>query len=70
MNAAEILQTLSPKRILLETDGPYQNIERGVETLPQNLPQLAQQIAELMQIPYAKFAQIIINNQNEFLGEK
>lgn len=69
-NAAEILRALRPERILLETDGPYQNLERGVETLPQNLPQLAQQIAALMQIPYAEFAQIIVNNQNEFLGEK
>ena len=69
-NAAEILQTLNLRQILLETDGPYQNLERGVETLPQNLPYLAQKIAELLQMPYKELAQIIINNQNEFSGEK
>ena len=69
-NAAEILRSLNLSQILLETDGPYQNLERGAETLPQNLPILAQRIAELLQIPYVEFAQIIINNQNTFLGEK
>lgn len=69
-NAAEILKALDLKRILLETDGPYQNIERGVETLPQNLPTLAQKIAELAEIPYGELAQIIADNQTEFSGEK
>lgn len=69
-NTAEILNALDLNRILLETDGPYQNIERGVETLPQNLPTLAQKIAELREIPYAELAQIIAANQTEFSGEK
>ena len=69
-DAGELLRSLSLKRILLETDGPYQNLERGVETLPQNLPLLARKIAELRQIPYEEFAQIIISNQKDFLGEK
>ena len=69
-NAAEILRALDLSQILLETDGPYQNFERGIETLPQNLPLLAQKIAELLQIPNAEFAQIINNNQHHFLGEK
>ena len=69
-NAAEILQTLNLRQILLETDGPYQNIERGIETLPENLPQLAQKIADFIHIPYAELATIIEKNQREFLGEK
>jgi TatD DNase family protein len=69
-NAAEILRELDLNQILLETDGPYQNFEKGVETLPQNLPQLAADIAGLLQIPPAEFAQTICKNQNEFLGEK
>ena len=69
-NAAEILRALDLSQILLETDGPYQNFERGIETLPQNLPLLAQKIAELLQIPNAEFAQIINNNQHHFWGEK
>ena len=69
-NAAEILKSLNLRQILLETDGPYQNIERNIETLPQNLPHLGQQIAELLQMPYEEFEQIICHNQNKFLGEK
>lgn len=69
-NAAEILQQLSLQQILLETDGPYQNIERGVETLPQNLPLLAKEIALRLKIPYQEFVKIIIHNQQKFLGEK
>lgn len=69
-DAAKILKALDLHRILLETDGPYQNIERGVETLPQNLPLLAQKIAELAEIPYSELAQIIAANQREFSGEK
>lgn len=68
-NAAEILRALNLSQILLETDGPYQNIERGVETLPQNLPLLAQKIAALLQLPFAEFAQIINNNQRTFMEE-
>ena len=68
-NAAEILHSLNLHRLLLETDGPYQNIERGAETLPQNLPILAQKIADLLQIPIATFEQIIFKNQVLFSGE-
>ena len=69
-NVAEILKSLDLRQILLETDGPYQNIEKSTETLPQNLPFLAQKIADFIQIPYEEFTQIIYHNQNEFLGEK
>ncbi len=68
-NAAEILRALNLSQILLETDGPYQNLERGIETLPQNLPLLAQKIAELLQLPFAEFTQIINNNQRTFMEE-
>ena len=68
-NATEILRALNPTQILLETDGPYQNFEHGVETLPQNLPLLAQKIADLLQIPYTEFVQIITANQTAFSGE-
>lgn len=69
-NATEILQALNPQQLLLETDGPYQNFERGQETLPQNLPFLAQKIAELIHLPYDEFAAIIAHNQQTFTGEK
>ncbi|MBR3676125.1 MAG: TatD family hydrolase [Alphaproteobacteria bacterium] len=69
-NAAEILRSLNLRQILLETDGPYQNIERGSETLPQNLPDLAQKIAVLLQMPTAELEELIVENQNVFLGER
>ena len=69
-NAVEILQKLDIKQLLLETDGPYQNIEAGKETLPENLPFLAQKIAELLQISPFEFSEIIYRNQQSFQEEK
>lgn len=68
-NAAEILRGISLHRILLETDGPYQNYISNEETLPQNLPFLAQEIAKSVGISFAEFSDILTNNQQEFLGE-
>lgn len=68
-NAAEILRGISFKRVLLETDGPYQNNIVGEESLPQNLPYLVTQIAELGNIPLEEFSDILSQNQQEFLGE-
>lgn len=69
-NAAEILRGISLNRVLLETDGPYQNNIKGEETLPQNLPLLAEKIAELSEVPLTEFLEILTHNQQEFLGEK
>ena len=69
-NAAEILRGISLNRVLLETDGPYQNNVKGEETLPQNLPLLAEKIAELAEVPLTEFLEILTHNQQEFLGEK
>ena len=68
-NATEILRGISLNRVLLETDGPYQNIIKGEETLPQNLPNLAQKIAELIGIDLSEFWDILNRNQQEFWGE-
>lgn len=68
-NATEIIRGISLKRVLLETDGPYQNNITGEESLPQNLPYLATQIAELGSIPLEEFSDILSENQKEFLGE-
>ncbi|MBQ8482533.1 MAG: TatD family hydrolase [Alphaproteobacteria bacterium] len=68
-NADEILRNLSFKRVLLETDGPYQNNISGEETLPQNLPYLAAEIAKTAGIPFDEFSDILSRNQQEFLGE-
>lgn len=69
-NAADILHGISLDKVLLETDGPYQNNVKGEETLPQNLPLLAEKIAELAEVPLTEFLEILTHNQQEFLGEK
>lgn len=68
-NVAEILLGISLNRVLLETDGPYQNNVKGEETLPQNLPILAQKIVELTGIDLSEFSDILNRNQQEFLGK-
>ena len=68
-HAAEIMRSLNLQQILLETDGPYQNFIAGAETLPQNLPDLAGKIADLLHMPFTEFTNIIIENQKKFLGE-
>ena len=67
-NNTEILRSISLEKVLLETDGPYQNNTDG-ETLPQNLQFLAEQIATLSGISIAEFSDILADNQRKFLGE-
>lgn len=69
-NAAQIIKSLDLSRVLLETDGPYQSGEKGVETMPQNLPQLAQKIAELRGISVAELAEHLNTARLNFIGEK
>lgn len=68
-NAPEIIQGISLDRVLLETDGPYQNNVKGKETLPQNLPFLAEKIAEMANVSIDNFLEQLKYNQQEFLGE-
>lgn len=69
-NVAEILQNISFDKVLLETDGPYQNNIKGEETLPQNIPFLAAKIAELANVSQESFLECLNHNQQEFLGEQ
>ena len=68
-NAAEILRNISFGKILLETDGPYQNNIKDEETLPQNLPLLAEEISNLSGMELIDFLNILNQNQQKFLGE-
>jgi TatD DNase family protein len=68
-NAAQIINSLNLSRVLLETDGPYQSGEKGVETMPQNLPLLAEKIAELRGLETARLAEILYQNWRHFTGE-
>lgn len=69
-NAAQIVQSLDLSKIFLETDGPYQSGISNQETLPQNLPLLAEQISTLKQMPLAKLSDILAANWQKFSGEK
>jgi TatD DNase family protein len=68
-NVAEIIKNLNLAQILLETDGPYQNLEHRVETLPQNLPSLAEKIAQILNITHEKLQNILQQNWQNFMGE-
>ena len=68
-NAAEILQEISLERILLETDGPYQNIVPQSESFPKDIPQLAEKMADILNMEYSQFSKIIFVNQQRFIGE-
>ena len=68
-NAIEIVKSLDSTQILLETDGPYQNLESRTETLPQNLPNLAEKIAQMLNITLSEFQSILQQNWQNFIGE-
>lgn len=67
-NMVEILQNLDINHILLETDGPYQNNTNG-ETMPENLPQLAEKIAPIFGQSASQLSRILMQNLQNFLGE-
>ena len=67
-NAAEIIKSLDFTQVLLETDGPYQNIVPQKGTLPQDLPLLAQKIAEILKITLDELCNRLYINQQQFLG--
>ena len=67
-NRVEILQNIDINQILLETDGPYQNIDNS-ETLPENLFLLAAQIAPIFGLSAEQLSCIIMKNWLNFIGE-
>ncbi len=68
-NYAELLQQLNIRQLLLETDGPYQSGQKDVQSLPQNLPQLAEKIAAVFNMPVYEFSEIIAADWRAFKGE-
>ncbi len=69
-NSEKIIKNIDLSRILLETDGPYQSGIPQVETLPQDLPLLAEKIASIRKISVDKLMQILEDNRQLFSGEK
>lgn len=68
-NLEDMFRHLNLRQILLETDGPYQNWPEKTETLPQNLPSLAEKIASYSGVSLNEFLEILYNNQQCFLGD-
>lgn len=62
----EVLQSVPADRILLETDGPYQGPVHGQEVYPENLPELAAEIAALRGEDTEDLVQKIYENSLEF----
>lgn len=68
-NYTELLQRLNLHQLLLETDGPYQSGHKDKQSLPQNLPQLAKEIAAVFNMPVCEFSETIAANWQTFKGE-
>ncbi len=68
--AENIIKNIDLNRVLLETDGPYQPLNKGDISLPENLPQLAQFIADIRQISLAEMQDILYQNWLNFTGER
>lgn len=66
----EVLREIPIERILLETDGPYQGPVRGQEVYPENLPELAVEIAKLRGEDAEALAQKIYDNSLAFIGNR
>mgnify|MGYP002868556230 CR=1 FL=1 len=65
----QILHNLNITQILLETDGPYQNISVGMETMPYNLPILAEKLAKYFGLTKQQFINVLIENWLNFKGD-
>ena len=68
-NHEDILRRLNPRLLLLETDGPYQSGHKDIQSLPQNLPLLADKISSILNFPLDEFLKILYANWQDFKGE-
>jgi len=69
-NAAEIVRSVPRERLLLETDGPYQSLEKGSESSPCFLPELAAQAAAYRHEDAEDLAEAVYqNSRGLFYGE-
>lgn len=66
----EIVLSVPMDRILLESDGPYQSLERGLESSPLDILPLAEKIASLRVQRVEDFLQNVYANSEEFINGK
>lgn len=65
---AKIIPSIPKERLLLETDGPYQSYRAGQEGVSTQLPQMAQEIADIRGEELSKMAAQIYQNSLEFIN--
>ncbi len=64
----KIVQAVPQNRILLESDGPYQSLNKSETSTPLYIPELAKKIASVRGENFEDFAKIIYNNSMEFIN--
>lgn len=64
----EIVPLIPIERLLLETDGPSQSLNRGSEGTPRELPVLAAEIAALRDEETSSLAAQVYQNSQEFIN--
>ena len=67
-DAAELLKQIPQDRLLIETDSPWQGLEKGQENTPLNLPFLASELAKLTGEKLEDFAARVYKNSEEFIN--
>lgn len=64
----ELLKQIPQDRLLIETDSPWQGLEKGQENTPLNLPFLASELAKLTGEKLEDFAARVYKNSEEFIN--
>lgn len=65
----EIVKSIPDKRILIETDGPYQSPIKGTETYPKQLSELAEMLADIRKADRENFIKLIYQNSKDLINE-
>lgn len=63
----KIISSVSPDRLLVETDGPYQAPKRGTESEPASIPEQIEKIASVRGEDPMELAEQILKNSLEFI---
>ncbi|MBO7556097.1 MAG: TatD family hydrolase [Alphaproteobacteria bacterium] len=67
-NFADIIKAAPENKILLESDGPYQSLNKGEFSTPLYIPELLEKIAFIKNCSQEELSEIIYNNSMEFIN--
>ena len=67
-NFADIIKAAPENKILLESDGPYQALNKGELSTPLYIPELLEKIALIKNCSKEELAETIYNNSREFIN--